>query len=401
MNPVSKEFLIRLGFSALILGAAACEDDKPKVEPTPIVRAAATPIPTPSLTEIGEQVKKVNIADKIRAIEEQNGKREITFEEARVLVPLVTELYQESTGSSIITAEINKQVFILHDVSPLRFAGNLDEASLSVIGELSHIKNLTVDYPAAKFDENIMRSLARASRSSGFVVGEYVFLNLDQANGESVTIPTFPFYPKDQYFNIAPETDCAPLGPTSALRKTLLHEYFHRDVNNERVPIDPDFKPVFASAKGWILPVVPIEQYGFGIIGRLQLESGVLSQGIEPVPLYEEIGADYIAAKMSVINGLGYHSSDYAGPRDLYNLRQMLIQAGIDNQTFLTLHREGKLKEFMIRIGKAAILSGGANEDPLTLAFTLAKDNIASLRRSWKLVQDYFPTVSTDKSTCK
>lgn len=404
-----KEFFVRVGFSALILGTAACEDDKPKVEPTPIVRAATTPAPQPQLelepalplAEIGEQVKKVDISDRIRAIEEQNGKREITFDEARQLVPLVTELYQESTGSSIITAEINKMVFILHDVSPLRFAGNPDEAPLSYIKELSHIKNLRTDYPGARFDEGIIRRLARASKSLGFVTNDYVFLNLDEANGESVAVPTFPFYPKDQYFNIAVETDCAPLGPTSSLRKTLLHEYFHRDVYEERVAVDPDFKPVFAQAKGWILPVVPVEQYGFGIISRLQSESGTLIPGDEPVPLYEEIGADYIAAKMSVVNGLGYQSSDYSNPKSLYNFGQMLNQSIIDDQTFLKLHREGQLKEFMIKIGKAALLPASIYEDPLTLAFTLAKDDITSTRGNWKLAQQYFPTVSTAKFTCR
>lgn len=400
-----KEFLVRVGFSAL-LGMAACEDDKPKVEPPPIVRTVATPIPTPiilelepapPLAEIGEQVKRVDIADKIRAIEEENGKKEITFEQARQLVSLVTKLYQESTGSSIITEEINKMVFILHDVSPLRIAGDPDEPPLSDIEMLSHVKNLRIDYPDAKFDENIIRRLARASRSSGFVEGGYVFLNFDQANGESVTVPAYPFYPKNQYFDIAVEINCAPLGPTSALRKILLHEYFHRDSYEQRIPVDPDFKPVFASAKGWIPPVIPVEQYGFGIIGRVESENGP----IYPVELFEEIGADYIAAKVSVINGLGYDSSDYAEPRDLYNFRQMLSQAGIDDQTFLKLHREGQLKEFMIKIGKAALLPVGIHEDPLTLAFTLAKDNIASLRISWRLVQNYFPTVSTAKSTCR
>ena len=370
----------------------------PPVEVTPLLQESNLPqIEIAPLPIIGEQVKRVATGDILRTLEEQSGKAKLTFQEAQRIVSLTTRLYEESTGSIIISGDINKQVFILEGMNRERISR--EEAEKMTRAELEQtpfMQKLRSNYRAAIWSDSVLRRVATSGRANGFVEDDYVFINLDAANGESVTTPIYPYFPKDQFLDIGIEVNCSPLGPASSLRSTLLHELFHRDTEKSRLPVDPDFIPVFQTAKGWLAPVEPKEQYGFGIVGNLDGH-------IYPVELFEEMGADYTAARIGVVNGLGYKSNDYSNPKVLYNLGQVLAQARIDDMTMLDLHRRGQLKEFMLRIGRSA---RAKIDHPLVFAFDLARGDITNIdtfshNSPWKAVQEYFPTVTNSKYSCK
>lgn len=418
MRESLKTRAIYLGISTAVvialLGCEAGKNNKPVTNgsiSTPITAISPTPetpgvgkLPqiefVPPLSLIGEQVKRVAVGDNLRNLEEQFGKRKLTFQDATRIVSLTTRLYEESTGSSIISGNINKQVFIVEGTEDQSRNKN-EEITRSELEQIPFIRKLISNYPASSFSDSQLKHIAKdAGRATGFVDENLIFMNLDTANEDSVTIPTYPYYPKDQFLNIGLEVNCSPLGPATSFRATLLHELFHKDTAEQRFPVDPAFIPIFQVMKGWLYPVEPQEQYGFGIIGKMNVGDIVFE------PLFEEKGADYMAARIAVVNGLGYGSSDYSNPSALYNLGQMLAQAGIDDITMLDLHRRGQLKEFMTRIGQAA---KGKIDDPLSLSFALARgritddlgENALYNDRPWKARQEYFPTVTGSKYKCK
>lgn len=412
MSLTLKEQIIYTGLStALAVSSIACEigkrDNKGVKESTPVVAVIPeneekgdiqieilTPLPI-----VGEQVKRVAVGDTLRSLEGQLGKSKLTFSQAEEIAQLTTRLYHESTNSPIIEGDIYKQVFILEGTEGVRFTKRAEEMTRAELEQVPFIMKLMSNYPHSSFPDSILRTAVSSGATvNGFVDKGYVFVNLDEANGNSVTTPTYPHYPKDQYFGIGLEVDCSPLGPASSFRGTLLHEYSHRDGEQEIYPIDPDFFPIFQSVRGWISPVEPKEQLGLGIRGQIQGTSSMIL-----VPLFEEIGSHYIAARISEVNGLGYGINDHTDPRILYNLGQIFAQARIDDMTYLDLHRRGQLKDLMFRVAKAG--KGEVNR-PLTLAFNLANAGIIRIDtrldlNSTKTVRDYYPTVTASKYKCR
>ncbi len=394
MRPELRSVFFSVALTSLVL--QGCEENNHELPPAIPVSATATiqltAVPqAPALEVIGEQVKRSSIGSSLRTIESEKGKSQLDFEEAKALVPKILQLYHEGTESSVITGDLQSSFFIVRD----RVAARIyhDSMTLEEVKRIPQVDQLLADYQETGFSEEELRRVAMSS-ANGFALNGKIFLDLDSANENSGTEANFRtlFHPLNQFYSISLETACSPLGPTGAFIKTSVHELFHRDLYEDMAAPEPTIEELFKGSKRKVDPIHPLAQYGFGILGEIPR-----IQNSFAIPLYEEISADYMAARILIANGLGFYASDYSDPQKLFNLGQIYTQSGIDDITLLDLHRNHQLVELMKLIGKGALNN---SDDQLKLGFNIGETISDFNDNTWSDIRPYFPSVVSSKYRC-
>lgn len=330
----------------------------------------------------------VPVTREIKTFEERLDGKELTFEQAKEFVPLVAKLFSQSTASWQTPEDVINHTFVVRGDFPDSsdvYNKNIDTLTLPAIQQL--IK----DYPDLDLSKVAREELARELGEGGLlasVIEGNIFLYLDKLNkirGD-----------QQEYHEIGGGVKCNPVSPASTFRSGLLHELGHRDVKQSSLPIELEIRDFFV--KGWekiprMKGFEPTEKEGFIVIAKNE-------KGKE-ISLWDfgEFVPDYIAAKVSVRNGLPYTTIAYSNPNDLYNFQVMLRQAGISDEELIKMHQESKLKEFLIKIGMAARADKKiSDKDAVDLALTI-QEEIFSTRPTWwtEEMKSFFPGVNTGR----
>lgn len=338
---------------------------------------------------VEKDTKSRDIVRKVKAYEEGLGDRYLTFEEARDFVPLVAQLFSENTGSWQNPEDITNHTFLIWQKPPAISNVDLETTDISEVFASDWFRQLKDDYPNLVLTEEVVRDILTVfwyRSTSAWIQENNIFILNYQHREELAKALTNGFLPQ-QYQEMAPKTNCFPTTPAVWLRSSLLHEMSHRDTIREPKPLESEvlesFEKQLERTKGRITHG---EKHGFWI--------DLISEKGTKIPFrgLEEFFAMYMEVKISVNSGLTYSIGPGPTPLDIYNFGLILQQAEIGDDELLTLHREANVREFLLRIRKAA-KNRNANSERNALDFGAW---VATNVGAWEDIKPYFPKLDTN-----
>lgn len=340
-------------------------------------------------------------ASVVKSYIEEAGDNPVNFELARRLTLPVVNLFIQSTKSEESLTSTNSQVFIARgDFKVPEVDTNNPNLRISPaqLLEVPGIQQLSKDYPASPLSENNLRKLINRfgnNEAAGLAVGDRsVFLNLPAINSNVnyLSQPLPEYLGNLMYSGIGMTTLCQPESPITKYVTALLHELTHRQSIPKSARVEPEL------AKALIKKWPKVEQ-------NLAFRSGFtvyLNSGEKIIDL-EEIVADYVAAKISIANDLKFILSADSSLNDLYNFEVLLRSSQISDTELVSLHREGRYQDFLVRIGIAADRYRNSNDNPLDTGLELARlitDNFLPFlpMPAWDELKGYFPQINNTRT---
>lgn len=354
-----------------------------------IFLGAALDILTSCSPQVSEgDIVKVEAASTVKRYTEEIGDGIVDFELASRLIPPISDLFTQSTRSPESSQAVKSQIFVARGSFVTN--GSESDPTLDQIHQIPGVQQLLEDYPKASFSPITISKLFRYFRTNtirGFVDGQRnVFLNLTNINKnkQNLSRPWSDYSGDLMYSGIGGAVPCQPLTPVVSFVSSALHELGHRETLDADHLIDPELMKTLAKKYP---KVNPIFMAGFDIY---------TAEGFKII-LLDELVADYTGAKISTVNGLWYSPSINSFPYDIYNFEKLLQGSKISGGEFLSLHRGGKLKSFLIKIGAAASKNQGNGDNPLDIGVDIATMVSVPLAvipiHDWESVSKYFPEI--------
>ena len=336
----------------------------------------------------GENIQSRDVAQQIKAFEEELGDRYLTFEEAKGFMPLVAQLFSENTGSWQNPEDITNHTFLIWKKPPFIKNADIKSTDISEVFTSDWFWQLKNDYPNLVLSEETVRDILTVFwyRSIPAWIQENNIFILNYRHREELAKALTNGFSPQQYQTMAPKVRCFPTTPAIWLRSSLLHEMSHRDTIREPKPLEPEVLEPFEKQLERTEDLITYgEKHGFWI--------DLISEKGTKIPFrgFEEFFAMYMEVKISVNSGLTYSIGPGPTPIDIYNFGLILQQAKISDDELLTLHREANIKEFLLRIGRAA-KNRDINSERNALDFGAW---VATNIGAWEDIKPYFPKVDT------
>lgn len=332
-------------------------------------------------------IVKTESALVIRQVVENAGKQVVDFGSALRIAPLISALFAQSTNSAESPNSIANQIFVVRGNFPVN-RNNTVDMNLEQKLQLPGVQQLIRDYPHVAFPPiTISKLIDFFGRGSvhGFVDAEAnIFLNLPaiNANEPNLSRPWSEYLGDLMYDRIGGAVRCIPATPMVDFVFTQLHELSHRQaVGVGSILLDKDVEQMIT--RKWPR-VQPIGRNGFD----------VYAIGGFKIVVLDELVADYIAAKISTVNDLWYKPSIGSFPVDLYNFEKILQSSGISDGEFVSMHREGRLRDFLIKIGSSINRERDSDHNldkGLEVASRISPPLTFLPMHKWEELQAYYP----------
>lgn len=387
----------RLGGLGRILGAGLLS--------VLVSRSTGDPTPQTSLPESGGAIPssptlqvdsgvELKPIDKIINFIEENGNRELTFEQARDIVPSITRLFS-NTGKRFTGEEMAKRLFVVESgiskadskyVRRKGFNSTYPDANFNI----PFFKALQKDYPdmnpGSDIDGKVVVSIYKLLRygdTIGFTEDDLVFVFLRATNG----VKRFANI-VDLQFNNFSDRRCTEAAPSVMFISTALHELVHLNSPMIDAPVS---QAIIDNAEVLDLGFTPSESAKWGF--ALYFASHDETEGLNGL---DEFVVQHIANKISVDNGMPIATIGINAPKDSANFQAILDQSGISMEDLEEYHRMSDLEGFLIKVAESAKgVEFNSKQEALSFGLKLfaplIKDYYAWETRFGK----YFPGVDT------
>ena len=323
--------------------------------------------------------RKSSAAQAIKNLEGEIGNRELTFSDTRILIPHIVKFYAESVTSNRSQEEIERNILVIDERPP--YSPDLKEIDYEAFYQSGWHKDLLSKYPQVKLLHRDILLLIQAAwygSYAGFYNNEKTFILLKSINENNGTGLQMPYH---QFQKIETPTQCAPSTPAVRFRTTLLHELAHGELAVQSRPLDNmTFGKLQEAFNG---DISSADVSGFWV--KIQTPD---DRYISPINNLEELFADYIATKVSVVNGLSYVTLARTDPIDIENLAAVLKQSEVSDADFLYAHQRSEIEYVLGKIGKAV------RPDSINRSVHI-ENGIALLLKlgDWKYYSAHFPKV--------
>ena len=395
----------RLGGLGRILGAGLLS--------VLVSRSTGDPISQTSLTESGgtipssptlqvDSVAELKTTDKIINFIGENGKRDLTFEQARDIVPAITSLFS-NTGKRFTGEEMAKKLFVVES--------GISKAD----SKLAKRKGFSLDYPDANFKMPLFKALhedypdinpgsdidgkvvisiyklLRYADTVGFTQDDLVFVFLRATNGVKRFANII-----DLQFNDFSDKRCTEATPSVMFISTALHELVHLNSPIINAPVS---QVMIDNSKFLDLGFTPSESVrnGFSLYfssydeteGSMDYQSAALN-GLD------EFVVQHIANKISADNGIPIATIGINAPKDSANFQAILDQAGISLEELTELHRSSDIDGFLVKVAEGAKeMVFNTREEKIAFGLKLFAPLINNYYAWETPFGKYFPSVDT------
>lgn len=345
----------------------------------------------------GDSEREESIASRIRDFENKKSDEFLSFEEARSVLPLITELYQGKYSSIKSTKDILSSIYILRDsgenVTPSRANTVVFPDGARMTGS-SMASNFLQDYPNSDVPgSEIVLFIASTNASYALTAATNkgkIFLYLNRLNDPNVDLRQESKRPILQYKGFGEEAVESSYKPTVNLRSTLLHELVHYDTEFDGdIALDPELLASFQRVSIRHVEQGQIsagKQIGFSVSLRVYKDEAksYLVTGVE------ELAADYLMFKAYAANLLSYSAGHGTSNVDAGNLEKILRQSGVSDEKFHKMHQKAQLKELLLAIAKGAKnIEFKSNEEMLDFGIESLFFNTAN-NEKWSYLEPYF-----------